>query len=56
MADESKMPDLRAPLVISVTGHRKIDPEDRISIQDKVESFLNGLKKDYSHTDRKSVV
>lgn len=51
MADESKMPDLRAPLVISVTGHRKIDPEDRIPVQEKVEFFLNKLKKDYPYTE-----
>ncbi len=46
----SEMPDLRAPLVISVTGHRSIHPDDIDTVRDRIRAFLVDLLNRYPNT------
>ena len=44
------MPDLRAPIVISVTGHRTIHEKDIGTVRDRIRAFLNDLLQSYPET------
>lgn len=44
------MPDLRAPIVISVTGHRNILSTKEAYVENEIRKFLVNMLKEYPHT------
>ena len=48
--DGKQLPDLTAPIIISITGHRDIPKKIRGDVLKKMEDFLRDLRRSYKHT------